>query len=168
MNDTELKELLDYNPETGVFIWKVANRRTKSGSVAGTLCNGYVKIGIGGKHYSAHRLAWLYVYGIFPKKQIDHINQDRSDNRILNLREVSTIDNGRNRVMQKNNTSGITGVQWRKSRGKWVSVIKIAGELRYLGCFSVKEDAIKARKEAEAKYGFHPNHGSRSKTANKK
>ena len=84
----ELKELLDYNPETGLFTWNVYNN-IKNKTTAGTFNDGYIQIKIKQKIYQAHRLAWLYVYGEWPKGQIDHINGIRDDNRIENLRDVT-------------------------------------------------------------------------------
>ena len=169
-----VKELLDYNPETGVFIWRFRERRwfstdkawkignsRFSGKTAGCLdkTSGYLIIGVLGKEYRAHRLAWLYMHGEFPKSQIDHINHVRTDNRITNLRQVSNHENAKNQRMRNNNTSGVTGVYWYESRNKWVAHITINGKYKNLGYYTNKADAITARKAAEAEYGFHENHG---------
>ena len=162
MNQERLKSLLDYNPETGKFIWRVSKRRgVKAGSEAGNInSNGkYRCIGIDGKKYSAHRLAWLWYYGRWPEDQIDHINHNPDDNRIENLREVSNQENQRNRRLSRNNTSGRVGVHWHKMEEKWRASIKSNGKNIFLGRFKEKEDAIKAREEAEVKYKFHKNHG---------
>jgi len=118
-----------------------------------------VQIIINKEHYLAHRLAWLYVNGEFPPDQIDHINHVRNDNRIKNLRTVSCKENQKNKLMHKNNTSGVIGVHWYKPRMKWKAGIKVNGELNHLGYFTSLREAAKARKEAERKYGFHENHG---------
>ena len=161
MTQEYLKSLLDYNPETGKFIWRVSKSNyAKSRSEAGWISNGYRIIRIDGKGYRAHRLAWLWYYGSWPEDQIDHINHNRDDNRIENLREVSHIENHKNQSLFCNNTSGHVGVHWYKTTKKWRAQIKANGKkIISLGYFKEKEDAIKARKEAEAKYKFHKNHG---------
>lgn len=159
-----LKNMLYYDKDIGVFTWLVdvgRYGRIKAGSIAGHLhSTGYRVIGILGKNYSAHSLAWLYEYGEWPKDQIDHINHKRADNRIENLREVTNQENACNRTKLSNNTSGITGVVWDKSTNKWMSQIQVDGKKKTLGRFDDLEDAIKSRKEAEIKYVFHVNHGN--------
>jgi len=157
----QLKEILHYNPETGIFTWRTkAAVRIKIGDVAGFVCDTrYIRIKIKGKPYVAHRLAWLYVYGVWPKEQIDHINHDRADNRIINLREVTHQENQKNQSMRKANTSGVCGVSWEKGVRKWRARITVKGIKISLGCFADKDAAIRARKSADAKYGFHENHG---------
>jgi DUF4097 and DUF4098 domain-containing protein YvlB len=161
MTQEYLKSLLDYNPETGKFIWRVNNKNyVKSGSEAGWIDSyGYRVIGIDKKGYKGHRLAWLWYYGRWPENEIDHINHNRGDNRIKNLREVSHQENVKNRSRPRNNTSGHVGVHWYKGQKKWCANIESNGKKIYLGSFKEKEDAVKARKEAEAKYKFHQNHG---------
>jgi hypothetical protein len=161
-----IQERLDYDPETGVFLWRYCDDMPRrwntryAGTVAGVdVGNGYRRIGIGGKMHGAHRLAWLIVTGEWPDAEIDHINGDRSDNRIANLREVSCTENGRNKAMPKNNTSGVIGVGWDSGAGKWRAAIGVAGRNIFLGLFTDIASAIAARKAAEIAYGFHPNHG---------
>jgi len=102
LTQSQLKEILTYNPDTGIFTWLVAsNGRIRVGDIAGTTDNGYVRIMIERTKYRAHRLAWLYVHGESPKEQIDHINHIRDDNRINNLRCVSCHENFKNMTMQK-------------------------------------------------------------------
>ena len=168
-----LKSLLHYSPETGVFVW---NRRPRSmfkserqqmlfnsrreGTEAGHKTNyGYISIRIDKRPYMAHRLAWLYVYGEWPKF-IDHDNRNKSDNRLCNLRNVTHSENMKNRDRQPNSTSGITGVSLIRSTGKWRAHIKHHGKWESLGNYQTIEEAAEARKAAEIKYGFHPNHGS--------
>jgi hypothetical protein len=117
----ELKKLLHYDHQTGIFTWiKPTARRIKAGDVAGSIDHqGYAKIRINNKLYSAHRLAWLYVYGYVPKI-IDHINRNRADNRIENLREVSVNQNQWNSNIRKDNKSGIKGVSFNTTKNKWV------------------------------------------------
>ena len=160
MTQEKLKELLDYNEKTGEFRWKV-NRgiKIKIGDIAGTLKKeGYVAININYKLYYAHRLAWLYVYGKFPEQETDHINQNRSDNRVKNLRAVTCAENGKNQLLRKNNVSGISGVYWNKGIKRWIAQIWVGNKTKSLGSFTEIEDAKQARDEAKVKYGFHPNH----------
>ena len=150
----QLQEILHYDKDTGIFTWIKRNK------VAGTVQQtGYITIGINRKVYYSHRLAWLYVNGMFPKNHIDHINHTRNDNSLCNLRVVSRIENQRNTKKNKNNKSGVMGVYKWSNGNKWAASIKISSKTIYLGSYENKEDAIKARKEAEIKYNFHPNHG---------
>lgn len=103
-------------------------------------------------------MAILYATGIKPR-EVDHINHIRDDDRLRNLRSVTHQENHRNRAVNKNNKSGVVGVHQQKEGGKWRAQIMIDGKQIMLGRFHKKEDAIKARKEAEKKYGFHKNHG---------
>ncbi len=158
-----LKEILNYNPNTGIFTWKLSKAlRVNKGDIAGGIDNhGYGRIGVDGKSYRKHKLIWLYVYGKFPKdgNEVDHINHDKIDNRLVNLREVTRSENQRNRTRQKNNTSGFTGVYFHTTKNKWNAKIRNSGKNIHLGYFEKIKDAIKARKKAIIKYGFHPNHG---------
>ena len=128
-----------------------------AGSIDGL---GYRVITVNGKQHKAHRLIFLFVHGRWPKYEIDHINHDRDDNRIENLREATRPENARNQSIFKTNTSGYIGVSWHKRRERWHARIRVNGKLVFLGSFTCKEEAAQARKEAERKYGFHPNHGS--------
>jgi hypothetical protein len=157
-----LKKYLKYSKETGIFTWKNISKYhiEKNGSIAGFIAkNGYVVIKINGKKYKAHRLAWLYVYGYMPKYGIDHINHNRSDNRIENLRDVSASINSKNRHKHKNNTSGFTGVGFVAKSNRWRARITVDGVVIYLGNFINFHEAVNARKNAEVLYGFHKNHG---------
>jgi len=157
-----LKELLSYNTETGLFTWLVSTGKARAGSVAGTTStNGYVYITANGTRRGAHRFAWMYVYGKFPKNDIDHINHNPADNRISNLREVTRAENMRNASLSKANTSGVTGVGLFRRDNKHHSQIMINGETIHLGYFDNFKDAVDARKKAEIKYNFHNNHGLR-------
>ena len=162
LTQKELKEILRYNFDTGEFTWlaRIA-RMIHVGDAAGyvTKC-GYSKIKIKGKLYFAHRLAWFYVYGSFPKGHIDHINHNTLDNRIDNLRDVSRRENMSNTLRRKDNKSGFTGVTRNKKRNKWIVQIKVNGHAKYLGSFNYLHDAISVRKQANIKYGFHENHGT--------
>lgn len=110
-------------------------------------------------HVRAHRVIWAMETGDWPEDQIDHINHDRTDNRIKNLRSATHIENCKNQTVSKSNTSGHTGVYWCKWRNKWRVQIMVGGKNKTLGRFTEKADAIHARKKAEIKYGFHENHG---------
>ena len=154
-----LKSILDYNPDTGIFVWKERRKSNqKKGKVAGTPSNGYIRISINFKKFRAHRLAFLYMEGRFPE-EVDHINGVRDDNRWINLRNVSKSINQRNSKLRKNNTSGISGVFWCKRTKKWRSCIKLNGKYKYLGYFTDFFEACCARKSAEVEHNFHPNHG---------
>ena len=115
----QLKEVLEYNHDTGVFNWIKRNGpRAKVGDVAGCKSDGYIVIKINRKRHPAHRLAYLYMTGNFPENLIDHINHIRDDNRWANLRDATNSQNGSNRVKGKNNTSGYKGVRWNKTTKK--------------------------------------------------
>lgn len=140
----ELKEILHYNPDTGIFTYTkdVSNHR-KKGSIAGYKHLGYINIEIKEKGYKAHRLAWLYFYGEFPKKDIDHINNIRDDNRIKNLREADRFINSQNfKVARKDNKTGYLGVCIQ--HGKFKATIFSNKKSIHLGYF---DKAIDAHKE---------------------
>jgi hypothetical protein len=135
------RELLDYNPETGSFTWRVkVNKRWPAGMLAGRINkNGYRYIKLG-KMLLAHRLAWFFIHGNWPTASIDHINGERDDNRISNLRVVSTATNNQNlRSAKPNSLSGLLGAS--KNHGKWTASIKVGGRYHYLGSFSTPEEA---------------------------
>jgi len=150
LTQSRLKELLHYNPETGVFT------RVKNNKPTGWLDNGYVKIHVAGADRYAHRLAWLYMAGRVPL-EVDHDNHNKADNRWDNLNGVDRQGNKRNGPKQANNTSGVTGVY--RQAGKWRVRIKVDGKFKSLGYFGTVGEAVTARKDADRKYGFHVNHG---------
>ncbi len=158
----ELKELFHYDEHTGNFTrLKVNNLRLKIGEIAGyvkTDRNGkpYISIRINRKDYLAHRLAWLYVHGEFPVDEIDHHDGNGTNNKLSNIRCVDGFENQRNRRKQSNNTSGICGVWWDKSKGKWVAGIHHT----HLGVFDHILEAACVRKSAERLHNYHINHGS--------
>lgn len=158
LTQSYLKSIVHYNPLTGIFT------RLKTGKEANSLAtNGYIQISIGNmrtrKVYGAHRLAWFYMTGTLPENEIDHIDQDKQNNRIINLREASSTINKRNSPKQKNNTSGVNGVSWCKRDKRWYARIKIDGKVIHLGSFKDINDARVCRLEANIKYKFSPNHG---------
>ena len=174
------RELLTYNPDTGKLFWKerpvkyfknpnytkswnakwagkealTAITRRKSGHIArldGCVLN---------KSYYTHRIAWLIYYGEWPKNQIDHINQDPTDNRIENLRDVPQTDNVKNQSLHSNNKSGYTGVYFYKKQNKYAADVRINGVTKWLGYYDTVEEAVAARAVANINYNFHPNHGN--------
>lgn len=161
LTQQRLKEVLDYDPETGIFIWKGnTSVRDIVGSVAGAPNKaGYWRIGIDAHRYRAHRLAFLWVEGYFPDADVDHINGDRSDNRWQNLRPASRATNMRNARRYRNNKSGFTGIAWQEKTQKWRAEIKANGKQRYLGVYDKFWQALATRKIAERRHGFHINHG---------
>ena len=152
ITQAKLKELLNYDQDTGVFTWNVSKPGRNFGSIAGTRhVNGYTHIQLNRKIYKAHRLAWLYVHGYFPEC-IDHINNNRDDNRIANLREATISQNNHNSKLSKNNTSGIKGVHWHKKSKKWCATLGFHGKIMHLGVFDDLELAELVVMEARSKY----------------
>ncbi len=154
INQEVLKEILNYNPDTGQFTWvKSTSPRALPGCVAGSKHKeGYISITIKNKAYLAHRLAWLYVYGSLPKYQIDHINGDRIDNRIVNLRKSTHHQNqGNQRNPHCGNNSGFMGVSFDKVKNKYVATISINGKNKNLGRYKTPEEAHEVYLEAKRK-----------------
>lgn len=143
ISQEELKEILHYDPETGIFTRRVAsaNNKMKVGQVAGNIDRGYVRIMVMGRLYRAHRLAWLYVHGRFPPDEIDHINGVRGDNRLCNLRPATKSQNGMNRGAIRGKTSGYKGVSWHKRDKKWHAQATVDGNHHCLGYFDTAEEA---------------------------
>lgn len=141
-----LREALHYSPETGVFTWRIRlNRNTVIGSLAGhtNKKEGYIQIGIDGRTYRAHRLAWLYVHGVWPQEQIDHKNADRSNTCISNLREANHQLNQQNlRKACKDNKSGFLGVS--RHGPHWRACIKADRKSIHLGVFGSPQEAHEA------------------------
>jgi hypothetical protein len=171
-----LRKALDYDPETGILTWKDRPRdhfKSQSAYVrwnklhAGTHAfahidtNGYKTGTIGSVRYYAHRIVWTLTQGVIPPGEIDHINGDRSDNRLRNLRLVNRQMNTQNRKLRSDCQHGVHGVEFHVSK-KWKATININKKRVYLGLYSTFEEAKAARKSAERKYGFHPNHGRSS------
>lgn len=152
-----LRSLLSYDPKTGIFTWKVPRQGREIGKPAGALVAklGYIRICVDYRHYYAHRLAWFYHYGTWPEAGLDHINRIKTDNRIANLREITHVGNGQNRIRpQRNNRSGFLGVMWSSQKGKWQAVIVINRKRRHLGFFDDPATAHKAY--LDAKLQSHP------------
>ena len=157
VTQSRLKELLSYNPATGLFVWlQQRHPRYPVGSQAGISETrvpgyGYVIISLDGMPYKAHRLAWLYVHGEMPAAIVDHINRDKADNRISNLRLATRSENARNINRRRDNTSGITGVNFLPKTNRWTAKLTINGWNHFLGSFATKEEAVAARLKAEKK-----------------
>jgi hypothetical protein len=151
LTQERVKELFDYNPETGELVRKVStSSNAKAGDVAGSPNNrGYLVTQINRERYLNHRLIWLHVHGFFPEHQIDHINRIRSDNRLENLREVSQSCNMRNACQKSNNTSGVQGVHWFKRDQKWQAHIQTGKKNHHLGYHSSFLEAVCHRLAAE-------------------
>ena len=148
MNQQRAKDLLSYNEDTGEFIWKIKQGYMLPGTPAGGIHpSGYIFIGIDRKRYAAHRLAWLWVYGEFPKLGIDHINGVKTDNRIANLRAVSCRENQNNQY--KHRGGRLVGARF---RGKsWESYITIERKYTYIGSFPTQEEAHAAYTQERAR-----------------
>ena len=173
------KELLDFETLDNAFYydgerlrWKIQPRLgciRHAGDVAGCVkSGGYRVVGYKGKSFYAHRLIWKLVYGSAPKDQIDHIDGNRDNNKIDNLRDVSHKENQRNRRIAKDNKPGYTGVYFsRRKKNYYARITTLEGKRKCLGYFDDFDDAVKARKAAEIKYGFHENHGKLAVTEDK-
>lgn len=173
-----LRKLLRYEPETGKLYWRertpdmfvgrlarpehsckrwnTINAKREAGS---SLPEGYRQISVFGTNFLSHRIVWALYYGKDPEEHIDHINGNRTDNRISNLRVASPQENSKNQRKGVRNTSGVLGVNWSERLGKWRAEISVKGKNKHLGLFDTLEEAYAVRKEAEKKYGFHENHG---------
>lgn len=141
-----LRTWIQYDLSTGIFIRLKDAHKYKAGEVAGHAHNrGYVAIGVAGRVFLAHRLAWFYIYGAWPSVHLDHIDGDKTNNRLSNLREVNNSLNRQNvRTAQCNSRSKLLGASWHKGRKKWVAQISYAGTNKYLGYFDSAEAAHQA------------------------
>lgn len=139
-----LRSVLDYDPATGLFRWKIRTAlRTKVGDVAGTpIKGGYIRIRVDGEKILAHRLAWFYVTGKWPKRLVDHINGETSDNRFVNLREATPVQSNFNRKSW--GASRHKGVSWVADHGKWCAAIYYDKRRHHLGFFDSEDEAAKA------------------------
>lgn len=172
-----IREILDYDEKTGNLIWKKHSWSTRIGKFAGTIqtsnychSNGkkYIRsepqkkivVVINNISYKIHRIIYFWYYGIWPE-YIDHINGNSLDNRIENLRSVTSSENSMNRKISNRNTSGVVGVYFNKRDNIWFASGKINRKTFHIGCFVEKSDAISARKQWEKDNGFHENHGKR-------
>lgn len=173
LTPSELRELLEYDPQTGVLSWREpscswfkspGHWRAYKDWVAGRgpftseHSAGYLVGNVLSRQMLAHRVAWAVFYGVWPE-QIDHINHDKKDNRLTNLRDAPQRENAKNASMREDNTSGVVGVTWSRTRRKWAAQIVVDYKTIPLGRYTTFAEAVRARKEAEQKYGFHENHG---------
>lgn len=154
---SQARERLIYDPETGHLLWRWHRNSHMIGRVAGCVdSKGYIRISmtIDGcqRSFQSHRLAWLIYHGRWPKDQLDHINGDKTDNRICNLRECNQAENNANTRLYKNNKSGIKGVTWDENRKMWSAHITVDKKLMRLGRFKTKEEAALVRKQAFEDY----------------
>jgi len=164
----DIEKYISYDSKTGEFT-RIRTKSIYHEYLIGTnpcklKSNGYLEITSNNVIFKAHALAWYFVHGEYPKGkyQIDHIDHDKQNNAISNLRKVTASQNQRNRKLNKNNTSGFTGVVFHKPSDKWFSFIRLKpGTKKFLGSYENIEDAILARKEANVRYGFHINHGKK-------
>lgn len=174
-----LRQILDICPENGALIWrqrpaelfaKCAAADSWNRRFAGTRADkpptqrghyGYRFVLIFNRPYRAHRVIWAISTGRWPDGQIDHINGDRTDNRLANLRDVGDLENRRNTSVLPSNTSGVPGVRLRTDRAtvRWTARISDGARNLHLGTFDTFEEAVRARREAESRLGYHPNHG---------
>jgi len=149
-----LKRKYIYDCDSGTFADK------ETGELRGGIDkDGYCRVKLEGQDYKVHRLAWLYVYGEWPIDIVDHIDHNRSNNAISNLRVVTAKENAQNRKLQSRNNTGDTGVHWGTQAKKWIAAIGVDGKKIHLGYFIEYSEAVNARKLAEIAYGFHENHG---------
>lgn len=169
-----LRNLLRYDPETGLLFWREREATSFNGNPAGWNASnagrpafetkdgyGYKRGQVCGAQIRAHRVIWAIVTGEWPNGQIDHINGQRLDNRWANLREVSTRQNSRNKKRSARNQSGHNGVSWDKGCSKWRVHVGDGGKAKYIGVYASLEDAVRARKNAAADLGYTPDHGDR-------
>lgn len=167
-----ISECLIYDPEDGLLYWKERplwhfvnesyqsrwNKRYAGERAGKFLMNGYLKLAIDNKKYYAHRIVWVLTKNEWPQ-YIDHINGNRSDNRIENLRNVSRSQNQRNLKLSVRNTTGFIGVTQDSRNGHYIAQVKIGEKHIHLGSFKNLNDAVEARARASMEYGFHRNHG---------
>ena len=156
-----VKDLLEYDPETGLLIRKMRRGPRKAGSIAGRVeDDGYIRVKVGQNLYPAHRIAWFLHHGQQPEGQLDHIDNDKTNNRISNLRLATPIQNNQNIGKTSSCTSGVKNVTWQK--GAWEVRLRVNGKRMYFGrfqnLFEARERAIELRK---LHHGEFANHGDR-------
>jgi hypothetical protein len=181
MIDVEtLRALIAYDAETGLLTWisrpesmfpqtgrgaasaaKAWNNKWAGKPALNSLrSDGYYEGRVFRELVLSHRAAWAIQTGEWPEGQIDHINHVRSDNRIVNLRVVPNAVNAKNMSRRRTNTSGVQGVYWHRAANSWAACITIDGKTKHLGLFGSVELAAAARRRAERRHGYHPNHGA--------
>jgi hypothetical protein len=161
LNQEQLKQILSYDSESGQFTWLITQGKAVEGEIAGCKMSiGYTVIGFGGRNYRAHRLAWLYMYGQWPEKHIDHANGIKDDNRIANLRQATQVENLYNKGANKNSKTGIKGVCWEPQTGKYQVKITKNGKQMHIGRYKCQDEAAAAYAEAAIRL-----HGEFARTA---
>lgn len=151
---TVLRQLLSYSPDTGRFTWIKSNRGLV-GCVAGSMHHsGYRQIRVQGRVFLEHRLVWAFHHGRMPDTDLDHIDRDKTNNKISNLRRANDVLNSQNKGVARNNKSGVRGVHWHKAQSKWIACIRVNRKLIQLGRFDSLEDAKSCYSAASKKY--HP------------
>lgn len=150
LTQERLKQALHYDESTGLFRWRRDMRNgSKAGDIAGSLsAGGYVYICVDQKHYRAHRLAWLYVHGKFPVGAIDHASGVKTDNRISNLREATQPQNMQNKSVSRRSKTGVKGVCFCSSSGRYQVKIRVNGRYRHVGRYDTVEEGARAYAEA--------------------
>lgn len=163
----ELRNAMSYDPDTGVLTWKPRldkpkHWNTRYAGQPALHClhdDGYRKGRLNRKLLRAHRVAWAIHHGHWPEHHIDHVNGNRTDNRIANLRDVPRAENQKNMRKPSDNTSGRIGVWWHTQNAKWIAEIRINGRKKHLGSYADFDAACEAREKAEREHGYHQNHG---------
>lgn len=153
---SKLKNEINYDPITGLFEWARLGKGRRKNKVGSLEPDGYVRLRINGVNYPAHRVAWYLTHGEWPDKEIDHIDGNRSNNAIINLRLATRSQNCQNRVANHNSTSKYKGVSWDSSRNKWIVSIYVDGHTKHLGRYTSEEKArekfIEASKALHAEF----------------
>ena len=150
----QVDALLSYDPDTGLLSWRLRRGSKSAGGVAGFIeAKGYLAVGIYGRAYKAHRIAWLLFYGEWPSLQLDHKDNVRTHNWISNLRPATALQNGQNKRKSGANTSGVKGVHFNAQSGRWRAAITVGGKHHSLG---LHDDIIAATAAyAAAADNFH-------------
>lgn len=165
ITESNLKEYMTYNPDTGLLVWKKSSGGITVGSEVGSVQKikhlRYRTSYFNGKACLVHRIIHFYVLGEMPNGEIDHIDGNGLNNKWSNLRVVNHKDNLRNQKLSNINKSGHAGVCWIENRQRWHAQIAEGGRRIFLGRFKDKNDAISARETAEREFGYHENHGKR-------
>lgn len=160
MELSRVLELLDYCPETGIFKWKINRGHGIAGKEIKPNAEGYVKVTLDGVRYQCHNLAWFICKGAYPVVLVDHTNCDTTDNRIENLRLATRKGNADNASKRKDNKSGVKGVSWKASHGRWVAQCSHLGKVHHLGLFTSLDEATRVVVEFRSKHhGEFANHG---------
>lgn len=164
LGQKDIREVLEYFPDSGIFVWRKARGRCSAGQIAGyDTGRGYRAMRVFGQCVYLHRAAYLYMTGTLPL-EVDHINGNRADNRWENLRASCHAENSKNMQLPSTNKSGVMGVFWNAGKCRWTARIKVDQKSIHIGHFLRLKDATAARKAAESRYGFSKNHGRRPVT----